>query len=475
LDLASSSACSSLAAINTMPKPVISLSPIETTPFYYRSPVKKVRLAWGSPLPPIRASRQPMTSVPRDANGPLSPGFSYQLDSVQTLSPQQQSIEKHPREWSKRKQEERRWVRLLEVREKAREKALKKRQHAATLLQAVARGRAIRRPVLPQCSVCLESFYLGAECNGVGHGCCASCLAHLGVNAAERPLAHLSDGELRTGRFAIRCPCSAMGCDGFFSTATLDEVLQGAVANAEEEEAEALYSALVALARAQQPLSALQPFHTPAAPAGMEHEGNEGGGSVMLRPPRGRKALGKAMAKWSGAESRAEAKAARLLALQAAEAEAEGIRSQFRRPDGTYAAFMCGRCHHGPVEHYACSDLRAHHGEARGDGRGRISNGCPSCGWFSHNISDWPRWDGVRVGTLVAEAQRSAKPGRARSIATLAAVRRCASKAVTKRGRHCAPPAHEVTLRNGEWQCLRCTLVNRRGATTCQACELPRA
>ena len=51
--------------------------------------------------------------------------------------------------------------------------------------------------------------------------------------------------------------------------------------------------------------------------------------------------------------------------------------AQFRRADGSYAAFMCKRCGYGPVDHGNCDDLRAHHHEARWHGwkRTRVSNG----------------------------------------------------------------------------------------------------
>jgi hypothetical protein len=87
----------------------------------------------------------------------------------------------------------------------------------------------------------------------------------------------------------------------------------------------------------------------------------------------------------------------------------------------------CGQCGVGPVDHYGCSNLRSHHGEAvqrprdtvvgrdrsvdarrgrgaagRGSGRAasvenasapsRVSNSCSACGWFTENLSDWPRW-----------------------------------------------------------------------------------
>ena len=55
-------------------------------------------------------------------------------------------------------------------------------------------------------------------------------------------------------------------------------------------------------------------------------------------------------------------------------------------------AVQCPRCGAGPVVPENCYDLQAHHGEStRG---GRISNACPSCGFFSRERGDWKRWDG---------------------------------------------------------------------------------
>lgn len=55
-------------------------------------------------------------------------------------------------------------------------------------------------------------------------------------------------------------------------------------------------------------------------------------------------------------------------------------------------AKMCGRCHHGPIDHGWCSDLSTHHQERRGEGT--ISNACPKCQWFVNDIHAWPSWDG---------------------------------------------------------------------------------
>jgi serine/threonine protein kinase len=55
-------------------------------------------------------------------------------------------------------------------------------------------------------------------------------------------------------------------------------------------------------------------------------------------------------------------------------------------------AVQCPTCGAGPVIPENCYDLQAHHGEStRG---GRISNACPSCGFFSRERGDWIRWNG---------------------------------------------------------------------------------
>jgi hypothetical protein len=57
-------------------------------------------------------------------------------------------------------------------------------------------------------------------------------------------------------------------------------------------------------------------------------------------------------------------------------------------------AYQCAECRFGPIDHMACGDLDAHHGEQVGR-TGKIDNSCPKCGWFSFNIEDWPEWDGT--------------------------------------------------------------------------------
>ena len=281
-----------------------------------------------------------------------------------------------------------------------------------------------------RCVVCLEDAGSGGTCCGGDdrHLVCADCLAHLCADAAARPIAHLTDEEMREWRYAVRCPCSALGCTGVYRMRDVDAVLQKAMSDDRDGDcALALYSALVSLAQAQQPLSALAPMHTPpdvpptpvprkparslpaAAGAGRPRPAV---GAVLVKgsAAAARSAAAPAVAAASvaaraAAERRArrEEKRAKAEAAAAAQAQVHDfIRTQFRLADGSYAAYMCGGCGFGPVDHMACSDLTAHHGERRGRGRGAptISNCCPSCGWFTPEISSWPRWDGVRVGEL---------------------------------------------------------------------------
>ena len=96
----------------------------------------------------------------------------------------------------------------------------------------------------------------------------------------------------------------------------------------------------------------------------------------------------------------AEAIAAREAAEDRVELAAV-LRTRFARRDGTYAAFMCGRCGYGPIEHFACADLLLHHGD------GSVDNSCPSCGELPQTISGWREWDGQCVGVPLQEAEQS--------------------------------------------------------------------
>merc|ERR1719191_1704687 len=56
-------------------------------------------------------------------------------------------------------------------------------------------------------------------------------------------------------------------------------------------------------------------------------------------------------------------------------------------------AFQCAKCSFGPIDHFACGDLEAHHGEDVGGAT--INNACPRRDWFSESLRDWPKWDGT--------------------------------------------------------------------------------
>jgi len=70
-------------------------------------------------------------------------------------------------------------------------------------------------------------------------------------------------------------------------------------------------------------------------------------------------------------------------------------------------AFQCHQCGFGPIDHFACGDLMAHHGEDVGGAV--ISNACPQCNWFSDCISDWPRWDGTVPAAALENAEARGK------------------------------------------------------------------
>lgn len=73
------------------------------------------------------------------------------------------------------------------------------------------------------------------------------------------------------------------------------------------------------------------------------------------------------------------------------ELQPEQLRALFGNNEKMY---QCGRCSFGPIEHFSCGDLEAHHGEDAGH-HSRVNNACPQCGWFAAEISQWPKWDGV--------------------------------------------------------------------------------
>jgi hypothetical protein len=56
-------------------------------------------------------------------------------------------------------------------------------------------------------------------------------------------------------------------------------------------------------------------------------------------------------------------------------------------------ARQCARCGFGPIDHFRCADLAAHHGQ-NVRGGAQVRNSCPDCGWFTRDVKDWPMWDG---------------------------------------------------------------------------------
>ena len=68
-------------------------------------------------------------------------------------------------------------------------------------------------------------------------------------------------------------------------------------------------------------------------------------------------------------------------------------------------AVQCAECGFGPIDHFACSDLSAHHGQQIGNSR--IDNSCPKCGWFSADSADWPAWDGRLHGDAIPDVSEA--------------------------------------------------------------------
>lgn len=75
-------------------------------------------------------------------------------------------------------------------------------------------------------------------------------------------------------------------------------------------------------------------------------------------------------------------------------------------------ARQCGRCFFGPVDHFACGDLQAHHNQGIGRAGARVNNSCPKCGWFSAELRDWPEWDGELTPCLDDLVDFSSAPRR---------------------------------------------------------------
>ena len=77
-------------------------------------------------------------------------------------------------------------------------------------------------------------------------------------------------------------------------------------------------------------------------------------------------------------------------------------------------AYQCADCGYGPIDHFACGDLQAHHGEQVG--ASSINNSCPRCGWFSNDIDDWAKWDGKVPEEALPKAEGEASCATAASL-----------------------------------------------------------
>ena len=123
-------------------------------------------------------------------------------------------------------------------------------------------------------------------------------------------------------------------------------------------------------------------------------------------------------------------RALKLIKMQKIKQDRSILEEQLKRqfPD----ARQCLQCGHGPVLHFACSNLSTHHGEKHGI-RGKINNACVKCGWFARSVDSWPKWNGqigedldvsdVDVNALKSET-KAALPQSRDETATKAAARR---------------------------------------------------
>eukprot|EP00930_Biecheleria_cincta_P055671 TRINITY_DN41970_c0_g1_i1.p1 TRINITY_DN41970_c0_g1~~TRINITY_DN41970_c0_g1_i1.p1 ORF type:complete len:1146 (-),score=258.09 TRINITY_DN41970_c0_g1_i1:213-3650(-) len=135
------------------------------------------------------------------------------------------------------------------------------------------------------------------------------------------------------------------------------------------------------------------------------------------------------------------------------EASKEDLAAQLRR-QYLGRAFQCRQCGFGPIDHFACGDLEAHHGEHVGGAV--INNACPHCGWFSDCISDWPQWDGSLppAATNDAETHKQASDANRITAASLdVALRICYSaRAIWKSGPE--SEAHMLCDKLASWETI---------------------
>jgi hypothetical protein len=196
------------------------------------------------------------------------------------------------------------------------------------------------------CAICLDPFTVdtGAECDGGAHYVCHGCLAtyvRTELDSVQENDARLEEHRARGGR--IRCPLHG----------------HGACAHSYADQA---------LARELAP--ELFAEYRAAQDAGVKQRLWEDAQLEIQRRVR----------------EHQERQAREHQAMHDRSVLAEGLRRLMPN------ARQCGGCGRGPVDHYNCTDLQAHHGQPMG--RGRISNACQQCGWFRARIAEWPPWDG---------------------------------------------------------------------------------
>jgi hypothetical protein len=129
--------------------------------------------------------------------------------------------------------------------------------------------------------------------------------------------------------------------------------------------------------------------------------------------------------------------------IRAAGDSEEAATAQYLR-DHYRNAVQCPRCGAGPVIPEQCADLQAHHGETLSRG-GRISNACPSCGFFSRNRGDWASWDGLLRRSQESPPRGAQEQPRHRVVA------RVGDHEVVNAGLNAVPDGVHATLPSWAW------------------------
>jgi hypothetical protein len=88
----------------------------------------------------------------------------------------------------------------------------------------------------------------------------------------------------------------------------------------------------------------------------------------------------------------------------------ESIRLQFTDGKGRFKGKMCSTCGFGPIEHFACENLKDHHQQRIAEGV-HINNSCPLCNSFHSHIKYWKKWDGSFLSQDRMDAVNEVKKG----------------------------------------------------------------